>query len=164
MDAADLTAGYRLLNDDASWAEVVSVEVVAEELEAYNLTVADYHTYFVAANENASPVWVHNSCLINDLGLDNRLWKTFDADVTVDGNSTQIFVNLIESVDDNVPIPVSQYKKVLDGMLQTAKENGSEYLEISGIAAADSVERLFRRYGTPVVGSNGIEMIRILVD
>jgi hypothetical protein len=62
VDAADLTAGYRLLNADQSWAEVVLVEVVDAPLRAYNLTVADYHTYFVAANENASPVWVHNDC------------------------------------------------------------------------------------------------------
>ena len=51
-----------MLNDDATWAEVISVEVAEEALEAYNLTVTDYHTYFVAANENASPVWVHNTC------------------------------------------------------------------------------------------------------
>jgi len=74
VDAADLTAGYRLLNDDASWAEVVSVEVVAEALEAYNLTVADYHTYFVAANENASPVWVHNTCNWKPVA-DYKLWN-----------------------------------------------------------------------------------------
>jgi len=48
VDAADLTAGYRLLNADATWAEV---EVVEEPLEAYNLTVADFHTYFVAGQD-----------------------------------------------------------------------------------------------------------------
>ncbi|HGG64346.1 MAG TPA: hypothetical protein ENK34_07185 [Rhodobacteraceae bacterium] len=62
MDAADLLTGDRLLNDDGSWAEVVSSEVLAEPLRAYNLTVEGWHTYFVAANVDAAPVWVHNTC------------------------------------------------------------------------------------------------------
>lgn len=62
VDAADLKPGYRLLNPDTTWAEVVSVEIEAKPLKAYNLTVADFHTYFVAANNNADPVWVHNNC------------------------------------------------------------------------------------------------------
>jgi RHS repeat-associated protein len=66
VDAADLQSGYRLLNDDGSWAEVVSVKVEAKVLQAFNLTVADYHTYFVSANEEAEPVWVHNLCINSD--------------------------------------------------------------------------------------------------
>ncbi len=62
MDAADLLTGDRLLNDDGTWAEVVSSEVLAEPLRAYNLTVEGWHTYFVAANVDAAPVWVHNVC------------------------------------------------------------------------------------------------------
>jgi len=42
VDAADLTAGYHLLNADATWAEVVSVAVVEEPLEAYNLICVFY--------------------------------------------------------------------------------------------------------------------------
>ena len=55
-------AGDRLLNNDGSKAEVVSSGVLAEPLRAYNLTVEGWHTYFVAANVDAAPVWVHNSC------------------------------------------------------------------------------------------------------
>ncbi len=62
VDAAELKSGDRLLNDDGTWAAVVGVEVEAEPLTAFNLTVAEFHTYFVAANENAAPVWVHNDC------------------------------------------------------------------------------------------------------
>jgi putative component of toxin-antitoxin plasmid stabilization module len=42
---------------------VVSSDVSAEPLRAYNLTVEGWHTYFVAANVDAAPVWVHNWCL-----------------------------------------------------------------------------------------------------
>ncbi|MDV4162203.1 hemagglutinin repeat-containing protein [Rhizobium leguminosarum] len=58
----DLKPGDRMLDDDGSWSRVVSVRVEAKPLDAYNLTVADFHTYFVkqAANDDAKPVWVHN--------------------------------------------------------------------------------------------------------
>lgn len=42
----------------------IDIPIENKSLEAYNLTVADFHTYFVkqAANDNAAPVWVHNAC------------------------------------------------------------------------------------------------------
>jgi hypothetical protein len=94
VDAADLQAGDRLLNDDGTWAEVVGVEIEAEPLTAFNLTVAEFHTYFVAANENASPVWVHNDCwdaLPANATSTNRTAGTGDAQreiyTTQDGRS-----------------------------------------------------------------------------
>ena len=62
VDAANLKPGFELLDDDGTWSRVESVEIAAEELRAYNLTVADFHTYFVAANADAPAVWVHNDC------------------------------------------------------------------------------------------------------
>jgi hypothetical protein len=62
VDAANLKAGYRLLNDDGSWASVTGITVEQAPLTAYNLKVGDYHTYFVTGDTNASPVWVHNDC------------------------------------------------------------------------------------------------------
>ena len=38
----------------------MAVTPVKAPLTAYNLTVADFETFFVAANDNAEPVWVHN--------------------------------------------------------------------------------------------------------
>ncbi|WP_368660804.1 polymorphic toxin-type HINT domain-containing protein [Paracoccus sp. (in: a-proteobacteria)] len=54
--------GERLLNDNGAWSEVTAVTFAAEPLTAYNITVNEFHTYFVAANTNAAPVWVHNNC------------------------------------------------------------------------------------------------------
>ncbi|KIC35400.1 hypothetical protein RA27_22885 [Ruegeria sp. ANG-R] len=84
VDAAELQTGDRLLNDDGTWAEVVGVEVEAEPLTAFNLTVAEFHTYFVAANENAAPVWVHNDCFTS--GVTERM----NARVNIDGGSATI--------------------------------------------------------------------------
>ena len=45
VDASELQAGDRLLTDDGAWVEVVGVEVQAEPLTAFNLTVAEFlHT------------------------------------------------------------------------------------------------------------------------
>jgi len=62
--ARDLKPGQRLLDADGSWTDVVEVRTALKPLLAFNLTVADFHTYFVkqADNDNAEPVWVHNAC------------------------------------------------------------------------------------------------------
>lgn len=62
IDAGNLKPGYRLLNPDGTWAEVVSVAERPVTLDAWNLTVENAHSYFVAEKEGAEPVWVHNSC------------------------------------------------------------------------------------------------------
>ena len=62
VDASNLKAGYRLLNDDSSWAVVTAIKVEAAPLTAYNMKVSEYHTYFVTGDINANPVWVHNDC------------------------------------------------------------------------------------------------------
>ena len=60
VEAKDLVPGDRLQNPDGSWARVVSLKITQTPLTAYNLTVETDHTYFVAANLDAEPVWVHN--------------------------------------------------------------------------------------------------------
>jgi len=88
VDAQYLEVGDRLLNSDESWSEVVSVEVVEKPLKAYNLTVANDHTYFIAgaANDNftqnnlAKAVWVHNDCNLDDLADG---WKKLDDNTVI---------------------------------------------------------------------------------
>lgn len=64
VNAEHLKKGFQLLNGNEGWSEVISVTIEKKPLKAYNLTVADFHTYFVkgAANDNVQPVWVHNDC------------------------------------------------------------------------------------------------------
>ncbi|AVA26074.1 hemagglutinin repeat-containing protein [Rhizobium sp. NXC24] len=63
--AHDLRPGEKLFNADGGWSSVVNVRVEDKSFDAYNLTIADFHTYFVkqAGNDQAEPVWVHNECL-----------------------------------------------------------------------------------------------------
>jgi RHS repeat-associated protein len=61
--AAELSVGDLMLQPDGGWATVEGSARVPypEGLEVYNIEVAEYHTYFVAAQGSlAPPVWVHN--------------------------------------------------------------------------------------------------------
>jgi len=62
VDAQHLEVGDELLGSNGEWQEVVDTEIEVAELEAYNLTVDGYSTYFVAGDESAEGVWVHNKC------------------------------------------------------------------------------------------------------
>ncbi len=64
VQAQNLQPGDKLLTDSGAQSEVINLEIKSEYLHAYNITVDDYHTYFVkgSANDNTSAVWVHNEC------------------------------------------------------------------------------------------------------
>ncbi|RQK61297.1 HINT domain-containing protein [Neisseria meningitidis] len=59
----DLKAGIRLLSESGKTQTVRNIVVKPKPLKAYNLTVADWHTYFVKGNRaETEGVWVHNAC------------------------------------------------------------------------------------------------------
>ncbi|MCC6149421.1 MAG: DNA/RNA non-specific endonuclease [Planctomycetes bacterium] len=61
-----LKPGERLLLADGSAATVTAsrIEQLAKPVTVYNFEVADWHTYFVAADRQSKPVWVHNLCAL----------------------------------------------------------------------------------------------------
>ncbi|WP_307753077.1 polymorphic toxin-type HINT domain-containing protein, partial [Neisseria gonorrhoeae] len=63
IKAEDLKAGNRLFAESGKTQTVRNIVVKPKPLKAYNLTVADWHTYFVKGNQaETEGVWVHNSC------------------------------------------------------------------------------------------------------
>ena len=63
IKAEDLKAGNRLSSESGAEQTVQSITVKPEPLQAYNLTVADWHTYFVKGDKaETEGVWVHNEC------------------------------------------------------------------------------------------------------
>jgi len=98
VQAHNLVAGDRLLNADEGWSEVTAVRIERKPLLAYNLTVADFHTFFVKApeaNDNAA-VWVHNTRRCNGNSLRSRrvqhlyeIYETSTGDVVKTGISGQ---------------------------------------------------------------------------
>ena len=63
VDAQHLEAGDLLLGEDDRWQTVESIEIESKPLDAFNLTVEGYSTYFVAGDSGSLAVWVHNTCL-----------------------------------------------------------------------------------------------------
>ncbi|MGR9201683.1 hemagglutinin repeat-containing protein [Rhizobium leguminosarum] len=129
----DLKPGDRMLDDDGSWSKVVSVRVADKPLDAYNLTVADFHTYFVkqATNDDVKPVWVHNvACtvipknmeekiLFGEINARGRLIGAHSGDVISDGNYV-VKVNSINS-DGTINAAVQMYDA--SGALSAAKNS-----------------------------------------
>ena len=73
IKAEDLKAGSRLFAENGAGQTVQSVTVKQEPLQAYNLTVADWHTYFVKGDKaETEGVWVHNEC---PYGKGNQRYK-----------------------------------------------------------------------------------------
>ena len=73
IKAEDLKVGSRLFAENGAEQTVQSVTVKPEPLQAYNLTVADWHTYFVKGDKaETEGVWVHNDC---PYGKGNQRYK-----------------------------------------------------------------------------------------
>ena len=73
IKAENLKAGSRLFAENGAEPTVQSVTVKPEPLQAYNLTVADWHTYFVKGDKaETEGVWVHNDC---PYGKGNQRYK-----------------------------------------------------------------------------------------
>ncbi|MBB3197373.1 polymorphic toxin-type HINT domain-containing protein, partial [Roseateles terrae] len=62
IDAQNLTVGLVLIGPDGKDQLVDSVQIRTEELRAFNLTVEDFHTYFIKAPDGEEAIWVHNNC------------------------------------------------------------------------------------------------------
>ena len=62
VDAQYLQPGDELLTEKNEWQTVEAVIITEEPLEAYNLSVDEYETYFVSGEEGADAIWVHNTC------------------------------------------------------------------------------------------------------
>ncbi|HFC6695111.1 TPA: HINT domain-containing protein [Neisseria meningitidis] len=63
IQAGRLKKGDTLLSESGAKQTVQNITLKQQPLKAYNLTVADWHTYFVKGNQaETEGVWVHNAC------------------------------------------------------------------------------------------------------
>nr|WP_025462750.1 polymorphic toxin-type HINT domain-containing protein [Neisseria meningitidis] len=63
IQADRLKKGDTLLSESGAKQTVQNITLKQQPLKAYNLTVADWHTYFVKGNQaETEGVWVHNAC------------------------------------------------------------------------------------------------------
>ncbi|EOB95413.1 pretoxin HINT domain protein [Neisseria meningitidis NM607] len=63
IQAGRLKKGDTLLSESGAKQTVQNITLKQQPLKAYNLTVADWHTYFVKGDKaETEGVWVHNEC------------------------------------------------------------------------------------------------------
>ena len=68
-----MKAGSRLYSESGKTQTVRNIVVKPKPLKAYNLTIADWHTYFVKGDKaETEGVWVHNEC---PYGKGNQRYK-----------------------------------------------------------------------------------------
>lgn len=123
------------MNNDGSWATVVSVAVQSGPLQAFNLTVQDYATYFVAANENAAPVWVHNCPEVSDYGFKHASPKNVPWKKVVSGTKNgpakfspgiDIKSTTQSAWKDGIKVNNGKNWKVYDNVGMVGAKNGKE--------------------------------------
>lgn len=61
VNAANLEAGHKLIDDNGNWQTVVSVRVEQKPLNSYNLEVENDHTFFIRGLGGDAGIWVHNT-------------------------------------------------------------------------------------------------------
>ncbi|WP_448954903.1 hemagglutinin repeat-containing protein [Labrys neptuniae] len=96
VHAEDLKPGYRLLESRNGWADVISIRVTQEPISAYNLTIKDFHTYYVkeASNDNAKPVWVHNTDCVTIRRSDLEFERTAGGNINIFANVNGKRINI----------------------------------------------------------------------
>ncbi|KAB0282702.1 polymorphic toxin-type HINT domain-containing protein, partial [Klebsiella pneumoniae] len=63
IQAGRLKTGDTRLSESGAKQTVQNITLKQQPLKAYNLTVADWHTYFVKGDKaETEGVWVHNEC------------------------------------------------------------------------------------------------------
>lgn len=74
IEAAFLRPNDRLMQADNNLATVLDISIRRESFRAFNITVSDFHTYFVSSHRNnVSGVWVHNDCPPGS-NVKSKLW------------------------------------------------------------------------------------------
>jgi len=111
VNAANLEAGHKLIDDSGNWQTVVSVRVEQKPLNSYNLEVENDHTFFIRGLGGDAGIWVHNTDCFLSLPPSGT-WRRIDGyDVyTVTHNGKTI--NLAANKDLAVEGAQSGYSQV----------------------------------------------------
>ena len=111
VNAANLEAGHKLIDDSGDWQTVVSVRVEPKPLNSYNLEVEHDHTFFIRGLGGDAGIWVHNTDCFLSLPPSGT-WRRIDGyDVyTVTHNGKTI--NLAANKDLAVEGAQSGYSQV----------------------------------------------------
>ncbi|WP_282203144.1 polymorphic toxin-type HINT domain-containing protein [Kitasatospora fiedleri] len=153
IDAADIRPGETLRTENGTAAQVASVRHWTGLQPAYNLTVADLHTYFVLAGQ--TPLLVHNVICIDLDAVFNKLpsWKKGDKTV-----GQPIFIDKDGFVD--LPVITSgetEYQAEISEYL--SKKYGKD----AGYPTDTHVETMYAWIMRKAIKEKGIEKLDISI-
>ena len=136
VDAIDLNVGQLLRTSTGTWIQVTAVEIQTEHATVYNLTVADLHTFSVAAAD--TDFLTHNCGPGRDIIGDER------SDHILEGHSSSSELGkdvFPEGWDDD---------KILDSVADVVTSPESTYVWTKGSARYAEITGLTRK-GQPAV-------------
>ncbi|MBR0959531.1 polymorphic toxin-type HINT domain-containing protein [Bradyrhizobium japonicum] len=89
VEAQHLEPGNQLLAAGGKRVEVTSVAIEQVPLVAYNLSVEEFSTYFVAGSASSPLIWVHNDCfnlrkLLDALGIEEKAFHGTKKEILTD--------------------------------------------------------------------------------
>ena len=145
VQAHSLSVGDFLLSPTGGLLEVESIDVIDQPLQAYNVTIQDFNTYFVGSSQLDNTdisAWVHNDChdkprkLVSRIKESSRLVK--EAEKT--GKSHQDSINkLVKQLQSGNLNPGRGTKPIGKGLSEARARDGARvYFRVKG----DNVEIL----------------------
>ena len=81
VNAANLEAGHKLIDDSGNWQTVVSVRVEQKPLNSYNLEIEHDHTFFIRGLGGDAGIWVHNQNCWFDITPDHEIRRIANQEV-----------------------------------------------------------------------------------
>lgn len=125
VQAQDLRHGSALLTAENSVVEIERISFVPQAFEAFNLHIANNHTYFVSANISTddSAVWVHNHCHTSKQNSSNRNYEN----VTEKDKFGNVVSRNPKSIQDKLTLEAA---KRGEGVVKIAKLGDSKYKDM----------------------------------
>lgn len=96
VNAANLEAGHKLIDDSGNWHTVVSVRVEQKPLNSYNLEVENDHTFFIRGLGGDAGIWVHNTDCFLSLPP-GGVWREIDGQRVYTVTYNQKTIHLVEN-------------------------------------------------------------------
>jgi len=113
IEAQYLQSGNLLFSSSQEGLHVSKVEITGEPLNAYNLTVEDYHTYFIRGDISGGSqqaIWVHNDCRRIAIANARKL-----------GKAGEDAVRAVHTIGDKLKITVNGRTRFPDGINPVTK-------------------------------------------
>ncbi|MBX3469260.1 MAG: hypothetical protein KF878_20490 [Planctomycetes bacterium] len=165
-----LKPGDLLVGESGALLEVLRVEVWDEVAPIFNFEVEDWHTYFVAGNQGAESVWVHNRQVMSAARraqLNARFGRSgnLNQDINARGIASELRKNAAQAITNTPKVIPRQrglfgtaahvaFERLNQGLIQKARQQGLT-LHLEGFRMPSGLPAAYRR----APGSIGLDAV-----